>query len=237
VPALLDFGILALIVIVIPLRAIAERRRLQSALAAGVTDAKVQAYRRIMTWQWTAALVLLGAWLGTGRALGLLGIERPRGTGFVAGLGVALVVVCVLVVQLLATLRRPKVAEQVRAAAAPLTFILPSTQRELRLFTWLGVTAGIVEELLVRGYMLWVVGSIVPTWVAVVVTSIAFGIGHAYQGVSGIVKTTAVGLLFGWLYVLTGSIWVPMLVHAAIDVLNGHTVYAALNSGPIGGDA
>lgn len=236
-PALLDFVILALIVIVIPLRAIAERRRLQSALAAGISDAKVQAYRRIMTWQWAAALVLIGAWLGTGRALAFLGIVRPSGYGFLVGLGVALVVSVVLIVQLQATLRRPKVAEQIRAAAAALTYILPSTSRELRLFTWLGVTAGIVEELLVRGYMMWVVGSLVSTWVAVVVTSIAFGIGHAYQGVSGIVKTAAVGLFLGALYVVTGSIWVPMLVHAAVDVLNGRTAYVALTSKSAAGDA
>lgn len=236
-PGLLDFAVLTLIVILTPLRAIAERRRLQNALTAGVTDAKVQAYRRIMAWQWAAALILLGAWLGTGRALSLLGIERPRGYGFVAGLVVALVVIVVLVAQLQAVIRRPKVAEQIREAAASLTFILPSTRRELRLFTRLGVTAGIVEELLVRGYMMWVVGSLVSTWLAVVVTSIAFGIGHAYQGVSGIVKTAAVGLFVGWLYILTGSIWIPMLVHAAIDVLNGRTAYAALTSASAGGHA
>ena len=236
-PALLDFVVLTLIVIVIPFRAIAERRRLQSALAAGIIDAKVQSYRRIMTWQWAAALLLIGAWLGIGRPLSFLGIVRPSGYGFLVGLGVALLVIVVLFVQLQATLQRPTVAEQVRAAAASLTFILPSTRKELRLFTWLGVTAGIVEELLVRGYMLWVVASIVPTWVAVVVTSIAFGIGHAYQGVSGIVKTAAVGLLLGALYVLTGSIWVPMLVHAAVDVLNGRTAYVALTSRSVAGGA
>jgi membrane protease YdiL (CAAX protease family) len=210
---------------------------LQGALAAGVADAKVRSYRRIMTWQWTAALVLVGAWLGTGRALSFLGIERPGGYGFLVGVAVVLVVIVVLIVQLLATQRRPKVAEQIRAATASLTWILPSTRRELRLFTWLGVTAGIVEELLVRGYMMWVITSIVPTWLAVLVTSIAFGIAHAYQGVGGILKTSAVGLFLGWLYVLTGSIWLPMLVHAAVDVLNGQTAYLALTNKPAGGDA
>ena len=236
-PALLDFVLLALIVIVVPLRAVGERRRLQNALTAGVSDAKVQAYRRIMAWQWAAALVLLGAWLGTGRALGLLGIERPRGYGFVAGLVVALVVIVVLVAQLQAVRRRPKVAQQIRAAAAPLTFIVPSTPQELRGFTRLGVTAGIVEELLSRGYMRWVLDAVAPTWVALVVSSIAFGIGHAYQGVSGVVKTTAVGLFVGGLYLLSGSIWVPMIVHAAVDVLNGYAIYAALNSNSAGSDA
>lgn len=236
-PALLDFVLVALIIVVVPLRAIAERRRLQSALAAGVSDAKVQGYRRIMTWQWAAAIVLLGAWLGIGRPLASLGIVQPSGYGFVAGLVVALLVVVVLGAQLRLVMRRPKVAEQMRAAVASLTFILPTTRRELRFFTWLGVTAGIVEELLVRGYMMWVVASLVPIWIAVVVTSIAFGIGHAYQGVSGILKTAAVGLFVGALYVMTGSIWVPMLVHAAVDVLNGRTAYAALTSESAASDA
>ena len=231
-PALLDFVLVALFIIVVPLRAAAERRRLESALAAGVADAKVRSYRRIMTWQWVVALILLVAWLGIGRELGLLGIVLPSGWGFLAGVGIALALIFVLIGQLQATKRRPKVAEQIRATAAPLTFLLPSTPTELRLFTWLGVTAGIVEELLCRGYMMWVVRSVAPSWVALVVTSIAFGIGHAYQGFSGILKTFGVGLFVGGLYLLTGSIWIPMIVHAAIDVFSGHTIYAALQSRP-----
>ena len=58
-----------------------------------------------------------------------------------------------------------------------------STPAEMRRFTWLGITAGIVEELIFRGYLVWYFSSFVPLWAAIVITAVAFGIGHAYQGI------------------------------------------------------
>ena len=51
-----------------------------------------------------------------------------------------------------------------------------------------------------------------------------FGVGHAYQGAAGIVKTGLVGLGFAGLYVLTDSIWVPIAGHIIWDLLQGRTM-------------
>lgn len=231
-PAPLDYLILALIVIVVPLRAYAERQRLERALASGAADARLRAYRRILAWQWISTAVLLAIWLGVGRPLSLLGVKLPHGSGFWSGVAIFAVAAAGLFAQLHAVRTSPQVAEQVRAATASLRFLLPVTRRELRVFTWLGVTAGIVEELLCRGYMIWVLRAVVPTWAALVLSSVAFGAGHAYQGLAGVFKTSAVGLGLGGLYLLTGSIWMPILLHAVVDVLSGETSYAALESKP-----
>jgi membrane protease YdiL (CAAX protease family) len=55
-----------------------------------------------------------------------------------------------------------------------------------------------------------------------------FGLGHAYQGAAGIVKTGIVGLLMAGAYVGTGSLLAPMLLHVVIDLTSGMVAYLAL---------
>ena len=57
---------------------------------------------------------------------------------------------------------------------------------------------------------------------------IGFGLAHAYQGIQNLPKITIVGAIFAGLYVLSGSLWLPMVLHAAVDVLQGRAVYEAL---------
>ena len=66
-------------------------------------------------------------------------------------------------------------------------------------------------------------------WAAMVVGAVAFGIAHAYQGPIGILKTGVVGLIMGTLYLLSGSIWGPMLVHAVVDITSGRIAHCALH--------
>ncbi len=60
----------------------------------------------------------------------------------------------------------------------------------------------------------------------------AFGLGHLYQGAAGVVKTGVSGLLAGLLYLLTGSLWIPMLLHAAVDLHAGALGYLAASRPP-----
>ena len=105
---------------------------------------------------------------------------------------------------------------------------LPHTNRELRSFYGVSITAGIVEEIVYRGFVLWYLALVMPLWAAVVVSSVAFGLGHSYQGTSGVARVTAVGLAFGVFYVFTGSIWLPILAHAIVDVLQGAAISEVL---------
>ena len=59
---------------------------------------------------------------------------------------------------------------------------------------------------------------------AVLVGAIGFGLAHSYQGVSGMIKVFAMGLAFGGLYLLCGSIWIPMLAHFLVDAIQGLTL-------------
>lgn len=82
------------------------------------------------------------------------------------------------------------------------------------------LAVGFTEELLFRGYILtrWqgFSGSLVQ---AVIVSSILFGIGHAYQGLAGVVSTTAVGLAFGLVFIYLRRLWPVALAHALLDFI------------------
>jgi membrane protease YdiL (CAAX protease family) len=51
-----------------------------------------------------------------------------------------------------------------------------------------------------------------------VVAAVAFGLAHAYQGLTGILTTGVLGGVLAGVYLSTGSLLLPVLLHAAIDL-------------------
>ena len=79
----------------------------------------------------------------------------------------------------------------------------------------LGLASGIAEELFFRGLLAPLVG--------VLVSSIAFGALHQLRGRTGWIWSgwaAGMGLLFGGLFLATGSLLGPILAHVAINVTN-----------------
>ena len=82
----------------------------------------------------------------------------------------------------------------------------------------ISVLAGIGEEALFRGALQ---GGLDIHWglgPALVVASLAFGAAHAVS-ISYSVVATAIGALLGIEYVVTGTLWTPIITHAAYDFL------------------
>jgi uncharacterized protein len=97
--------------------------------------------------------------------------------------------------------------------------LLPRTRGELKYGLGLSVNAGVVEELLFRlGMPALLFGITGNGIVAFVAASVLFGLLHIYQKVWGVLGATLLGLAFSLLYLLTGSIWVVIVVHALIDL-------------------
>lgn len=97
--------------------------------------------------------------------------------------------------------------------------LLPRTRGELKYGVGLSLNAGVVEELLFRLVMPALLFGITHDGiVSFVAASVLFGLLHIYQKVWGVIGATLLGLAFSLLYLLTGSIWVVMIVHAMIDL-------------------
>lgn len=226
---LLFFGLAA----VYPAMASHTFRKLRMRIAAGEAISPTELYRSTMIGHWTLFLVGIGVWLLAGRAWQDLGFSLDVDTGFLAGLALTAAAVVTLVRyygQLDGT--NEKIREALRRELGDLDILMPRNNRELRFFYALSATAGIVEEMLWRGYLFWYLGHFMPVWAAAIVSSLLFGLGHIYQGVASVPKVSLVGGIFAGLYLLTGSLWLPMLLHAVFDAVQGRAVYTLLSRQP-----
>ena len=102
---------------------------------------------------------------------------------------------------------------------------------EGRWFTALGLSAGICEELLYRGFLVAYLASFLGLWPGALAAGAVFGIAHLYQGWGGIVRTGIFGVVFALLYAWSGQLWGLVILHAAVDVLNGRAARVVQNPG------
>ncbi|MEG0513149.1 MAG: CPBP family intramembrane glutamic endopeptidase, partial [Clostridia bacterium] len=99
--------------------------------------------------------------------------------------------------------------------------LIPRTKKEKTWFFFTALTAGICEEIVFRGFLLFLVGALLPAtspYFLVGMIGVLFGSAHFYQGVRGVCKTAAIGLLFGFLYVCTDSLYPCILLHFLFDI-------------------
>jgi uncharacterized protein len=192
-------------------------------------------YRRLLILEWGLAALAVVIWLfSPGVSATAVGLRWPQHGPGVLG-GVVLAVVVLFVVLSTRALRSGALLDAARSARRrpgegrhaepPVHFtlaLLPRTTGERRLFTVVGVTAGVCEEWLYRGFFLAVVAALggggLPQAALVGVAAGAFGLAHAYQGLTGVLTTGVLGGVMALLYLETGSLLLPVLLHAAIDL-------------------
>ena len=227
-----DHVIAGILVIVLPLVGNWKFRRLQRDIAAGNPVARGRMYGKTATMQWSMLTLTVGHWFWRDRSAADLGLLIESGWRFWTGFAVCCVFSTLFVMQ--AKIIRGNVGAQrhVRKTTRNLAAIAPGDQRELRLFYGLSVTAGVCEEILYRGYMIWYIQQTLPLWLSLIVAAVFFGFGHAYQGMGGIAKTFAVGLVTGGLYVLMRTVWGVVLLHAVVDMTSGFVLHCVNHLDP-----
>jgi len=113
--------------------------------------------------------------------------------------------------------------------------LIPRTRTEKSLFIGLSLSAGLGEELAYRGYALHVIPLLVPDlWLGAVLSSVAFGVLHAYQGPLGVARTCIVGMIFAVSVVLSGSLVPAIAAHVLIDLIAGFVIGPRMLSRPEG---
>jgi uncharacterized protein len=238
--SVVDFGPAALAAVVVagylvigePMVGHVLHRRFEGRLRSD-PGARRSFYRRLLVLEWGLALLALVIWLSApGVDAGEVGLRWPQQwPGPVTGLVVLVVLLFVVVstralrsgalLDDAAPVRRPGDGRHAEPPTHATLALLPRTPGERRLFTLVGVTAGVCEEWLYRGFFLAVVAALaggLPTGALVVVAAAAFGLAHAYQGRVGILTTGLLGGVMAAIYLQTGSLLVPVLLHAVIDL-------------------
>lgn len=165
---------------------------------------------------WGLTLTAAGAWGYFKRPFAQLGLAPLSGDTAIVSVGIVLVVISVAIV-----FYRTIMQLEQRYQWAFVPELLPHTLVELRLFIALSVTAGVAEEILFRGYLIWYLNQFGNMAFSVLVSSILFAIAHAYQGAKATIVIFPIGLLLALLYVYSGSLLAPMMLHAAINCYAG----------------
>jgi len=197
-------------------------RHFKAQIAAGLPDARRNAYRRSLIGQWVLAAMAVGIWTRSGRPWTLLGVVPPYDWRLAVGLTVVAAIVVFTVRQIRAIARlTAESRSKLRTRLAGIEFVLPHNEREYRWFTALSMTAGVCEELLYRGFLTWVLGAYIGVPAALALVAIGFGLAHAYQGRRGVVKTAVVGLVLGAIVLASGWLVPAMVVHALVDLSSG----------------
>jgi len=200
-------------------------RRFEAGLGSD-PNARIWLYQRLLVLEWglvalVAGVVLLAPAVGWAQ----LGLRLPDRAPDVVALVLTVLVLAFLIGStraLRASVRRTgDTATLTAGAPQAITALVPRSPVERRWFGLVAVTAGVCEELLYRGFLLAVVVAIapgLPDLALVALGGVVFGLAHLYQGAGGVVATSVLGALLTLLYLGSGTLLLPMLVHAAIDL-------------------
>lgn len=228
-PGFSDHALAVVITVGMPAYALfVWHRRLLRAVPANRHRVRMETYRNGILIPWAVTLLTLIHWGRSGRPWPDLGVGLETGLGFWTGLALAGAVFAFASWQRLSLHEEPRAEEEVAHQIGNLEPLLPRTPGEMRWFLGVSLTAGVCEELLFRGFLLWYLSELVATGAAVVLASLLFGMAHAYQGTRGILQTGGVGLVLAGVVLLTGSVWVSIAIHAFIDVNSGLLAYNVL---------
>lgn len=231
----IDHLLLIILAVIHPVAGYVSFQRLLQRVAAGETVERSKLYQLTITGQWALFALTVGAWLYQGRSMQTLGFGMTTDLSFYIGVVAAALCIVLLVMQI----RQIQAAtnkdiSSFRGELGTLEIIIPRNGNELARFYGLSLTAGIVEETLWRGFMIWYFSHFMPVWLAALVSVLGFGIAHAYQGVANLPKVTLVGAVFAGLYLLSGSLWLSIILHAAVDILQGRAAYEVIRRDDIG---
>lgn len=182
---------------------------------------RLRHYWHTIAWQWlcvallVAAVPVLDVIHHAGNPASTL-YEHPALWFIVLGNLLLVMYVPIALAWISPRLRRGLLAYFVRVRAW-----LPQTPRERAIWALLSVTTGICEELLFRGFALHYLthgplGLNLP--LSVGIACLLFGVGHRYQGWQGVLQTCCFGAVMSGLFVVTGSLLLPIIVHILVNL-------------------
>jgi membrane protease YdiL (CAAX protease family) len=174
----------------------------------------IRLYSRTILFEWlTLALVLVGVWLHGSSLLTVMGDRWRSVSQFLRHVGIALLF-------LVATIAFTSMAGSHGSAGEATHFLLPQGRIEIALWGVLSITAGICEEAVYRGYLQkQFIASTRSVPAGIMLSALAFGLAHSYQGFARASMIGVMGAMGGVLAHWCRSVRPGMIAHALQDVL------------------
>jgi len=124
---------------------------------------------------------------------------------------------------LISTLASKKVREKNKAELTEdkVADVIPRTKKEKRLYLLFIFSSAVSEEVVCRGFTVFLLQTVfpsIPIFLIILIPSMLFGIGHIWQGLEGVIECGLVGALFMCLFLVTGSLLLPIILHFICDL-------------------
>ena len=215
-----------------PLIIKAWRRKTPLDLNLLTENEKIRFWIKNMTFIWGITLVILVLCLFAGIGLYDIGFREIRLSQNIWFTSITLALcglfVVILICKMIADLVSPKYRAKQKEELANDTLnkvqisTFPRSKRERITHIFTSITAGVCEEIIFRGFLIFLLQAAFPNMpisLVLVISSIIFGCGHAYQGfLGGVTRTTITGIILGSLFLVTNSLILPMLLHFIFNI-------------------
>jgi len=190
---------------------------------------------------WVITAIGVAVWIGNARPWIQIGFSVPSGWRAWSAIGIC----GLFVFQSSITIRKVSFSEKARAsvrrqfgALGLAGSLMPSTDSGLAWWIVVSLSAGLCEEFLFRGYLIWVLMPFLGWWGAAAISVVLFAIAHAYQGRKGILTAGIVGVALAATVAIFKSLVPAIALHALIDLSSGCIAWLAFReqgnpSGPI----
>jgi uncharacterized protein len=176
--------------------------------------------------EWTLVAFVVALWLYKGRHWTALRLTTPDGWRLWASMSVVFALAITLAA---ATLKVARIKRKKRVKLqSHVEGLAPHTRSELGLWAALSVSAGLSEELIFRGYLIWAFQPVLGLWGAAALSVAGFAVAHGYQGAKGVLATGIVGCLLTLVVVMFGSLWPAVAMHALVDLQQGLVAWLVL---------
>jgi len=188
-------------------------------LQALVHPDRIALYERTMLFEWLMlGLVLIGVWWHGSSLLAVLGARWRSLRDFLRDFGIAVLFLVVTIS--LGSFVDSYFSNGAQSSAA--RAILPQGHIEMWFWVALSLSAGICEEGIYRGYLQRQFSAFTGSIPAgILLSAIAFGAAHSYQGLRHAVQIGVLGALGGILAYWCRSLRPGMIAHTLQDLIGG----------------
>lgn len=229
-PDILDYLLVAVVALFLPIHGYIKTGALHKQLAEDQSTLTGFYYQTILT-LWLIAGAVIALWLWSARPIMDIGLAYSPTIAQLAAWGVVVAISLGLFWQAYragsSTAAAQSIMRQLEGETGVDT-VMPKTPEQYRLFQMVSLTAGVTEEIIYRGYLIWFFAAYMPVPAAAALSLLVFIAGHLYQrSFRALLQVAGLGLVLTLVYVLSGSVFPAILLHAVIDLSSNATIWRA----------